>query len=75
MNSILLSNEPKIINQKGTDYKEMSYEYEITPSEFINTIICENGYIHSSSIPVYIRELEEQDSNFINEKNYELERQ
>ena len=72
MNKIILSNEPKIMRQKGTDYKEMTFDYDITPSEFINTIICENGYIHSSSIPVYIRELEEQDSNFINKKNYEL---
>ena len=75
MNKIILSNEPTIKKQIGEDYKEMTFEYDITPSEFINTIICENGYIHSSSIPVYIREIEEQDSNFINEKNYELERQ
>ena len=75
MNKIILSNEPKILKQIGTDYKEITFEYDITPSELINTIICENGYIHSSSIPVYIRELEEQDTNFINEKNYELERQ
>ena len=75
MNKIILSNEPKIVKQVGDNYKEMTFEYDITPSEFINTIICENGYIHSSSIPVYIREIEEQDSNFINEKNYELERQ
>lgn len=72
MNKIILSNEPKITKQKGTDYKEMAFDYDITPSEFVNTIICENGYIHSSSIPVYIRELEEQDSNFINKKDYEL---
>ena len=65
----------EILKQIGTDYKEITFEYDITPSELINTIICENGYIHSSSIPVYIRELEEQDTNFINEKNYELERQ
>ena len=75
MNKIILSNEPKIIKEIGNDYKEMSFEYEITPSEFINIIICENGYIHSSSIPVYIRELEEQDLNFINKKNYHLEKQ
>ena len=75
MNKIILSNEPKILKQIGNDYKEITFEYDITPSELINTIICENGYIHSSSIPVYIRELEEQDTNFINEKNYELERQ
>ena len=75
MDKIILSNEPKTVKQIGNDYKEMTFEYDITPSEFINTIICENGYIHTSSIPVYIRELEEQDSNFINEKNYGLERQ
>ena len=50
----------------------MTFEYDITPSKFIKTVICENGYIHSSLIPVYIRELEEQDSDFINEKNYEF---
>ncbi len=72
MNKIILNNEPKIIKQEGTGYEEMTFDYDITPSKFIKTIICENGYVHSSSIPVYIRELEEQDSNFINDKNYEF---
>ena len=72
MNKIILSNDPKIIKEEGTGYEEMSFDYDITPSKYFKTIICENGYIHSSSIPVYIRELEEQDSDFINEKQYEF---
>ena len=65
MDKIIISNNPK--NKKiDTGFNEMVFDYNITPSSLIKTVICENGYIHASSIPVYIRELEKNDSEFIN---------
>ena len=63
----------KIILNNNTDYKKMrpnlcevNFDYDVTPSPYIETVVCENGYLHSSSIPVYIRELEKNDDDFIN---------
>jgi translation initiation factor eIF-2B subunit delta len=63
----------KIILNNNTDYKKMgpnlcevNFDYDVTPSPYIETVVCENGYLHSSSIPVYIRELEENDDDSIN---------
>ena len=60
----------KIILNNNTDYKKMgqnlcevNFDYDVTPSPYIETVVCENGYLHSSSIPVYIRELEENDND------------
>ena len=71
MNKIKLSNEPKIMEQG--EFKKLIFDYDIAPANLINDIICDNGFICSSSIPIYIKEIEEQDLNFINEKNYKLE--
>lgn len=71
MNKIKLSNEPKIMEQG--EFKRLIFDYDIAPANLINDIICDNGFICSSSIPIYIKEIEEQDLNFINEKNYKLE--
>ena len=68
MDKIIISNNPKNIIKKERNCNEMVFEYNITPSSFIKTVICENGYIHASSIPVYIRELEKNDKEYI-EKN------
>lgn len=73
MNKIKLSNEPKTVEQG--EFKRLIFDYDITPANLINDIICDNGFICSSSIPIYIKEIEEQDLNFINEKKYKLEMQ
>ena len=57
MDKIIISNN-KIIKKKE-NCNEMIFDYNITPSNLIKTVICENGYIHASSIPVYISELEQ----------------
>ena len=65
MDKIIISNNPKEKINKERCCNEMIFEYNITPSSFIKTVICENGYIHASSIPVYIRELEKRDKKYI----------
>ena len=66
IDKIIISNNPKFVKNIGTNCNEMIFDYNITPSSLIKTVICENGYIHTSSIPVYIRELEKNDSEFVN---------
>ena len=66
MDKIIISNNPKIIKKSQIKCHEMTFDYNITPSNFIKTVICENGYIHASSISVYIRELDNNDNKFIN---------
>ena len=66
MDKIIISNSPKIIKNNEINCNEMTFDYNITPSNFIKTVICENGYIHSSSISVYIRELDNNDNKSIN---------
>ena len=65
INKIIISNNPKIIKKKENNCNEMVFDYNVTPSNLIKTIICENGYIHASSIPVYINELENNDDLYI----------
>ena len=66
MDKIIISNNPKIIKNNEIKCNEMAFDYNITPSNFIKTVICENGYIHASSISVYIRELDNNDNKNIN---------
>ena len=73
MNKIKLSNEPKTVEQG--EFKKLIFDYDITPANLINDIVCDNGFICSSSIPIYIKEIEEQNLNYINEKKYKLEMQ
>ncbi len=73
MNKIKLSNEPK--TEELGEFKKLVFDYDITPANLINDIICDNGFMCSSSIPIYIKEIEEQNLNFINEKKYKLEMQ
>ena len=65
MDKIIISNNPKIIKNKEFNSPEITFDNNITPSNLIKTVICENGYIHASSIPVYIRELEKNDNDII----------
>lgn len=64
MNKIILSNNIDL-KKKGQNLNEVKFDYDITPSAYIETIICENGFLHASSIPVYIRELEKNDDRLI----------
>ena len=66
MDNIIISNNPKIVKKEGYSCNEMVFDFNITPSSLIKAVICENGYIHASSIPVYIKELEKNDKLFIN---------
>ena len=64
-----LEDKQKAINglpQMVPPYQKVNFDYDVTPSPYIETVVCENGYLHSSSIPVYIRELEENDDDSIN---------
>ena len=65
MDKIIISNNQKTIKNKELNCQEIIFDNNITPSNLIKTVICENGYIHASSIPVYIRELEKNDNDFI----------
>jgi translation initiation factor eIF-2B subunit delta len=36
-------------------------QYDITPSNFINMVVCELGFIPPTSVPVVIREFSKED--------------
>ena len=65
MDKIIISNTQKIIKNKEKNCNEITFYSNITPSNLIKTVICEIGYIHTSYIPVFIRELEKNDNEFI----------
>ena len=64
MNKIILNNNTNY-KKMGPNLCQVNFDYDVTPSAYIETVVCENGYLHSSSIPVYIRELEENDEDSI----------
>ena len=41
---------------RGKSYKEITLDYDITPANYINMLICELGNIPATSVPVLIRE-------------------
>ena len=65
MNKIILNNNFELEKKKEDKFGKLVFEFDITPPIFIQTVICEIGWIQPNSISMYIRKLEKNDEEFI----------
>jgi translation initiation factor eIF-2B subunit delta len=75
-NIIIEKNQNKITNNNArTNDDSVNYlimQYDLTPSNYINMIICELGYLPTTSVPVVLREFGKTNELDEKELNYEL---
>jgi len=50
--------------ENSASYNKLNMLYDITPSNYINMVVCEHGYIPPTSVPVVIREFEKEEVEF-----------
>lgn len=62
--NIKLGTTPYSKDKSEFSYNTMTLNYDITPANYINMVVCELGYIPPTSVPVVIREFGQEDIDF-----------
>ena len=71
-NNIHIENNHSRGKNKEETVNFLNMKYDLTPSNYINMIICELGYLPTTSVPVVIREFGKNFELEEKELNYEL---